>query len=166
MHNIQITKVLRTKEAVKIEYSSDEDRNGVTETNSHKSVMKFVPHKDFIDAMNDLSVHMVELCEFSTKVLHDESFTVDGIAVSNKSEFSGVKILGHKTLSDGRIVGIVAPFTVLDAETSTYKSIANLIDCVECLQGEAVEYLEGKHALGGKQLGIMDDYAPEKKKAA
>ena len=165
MHNIQITKVLRTKQAVKIEYTSDEDRNGTTETNSHKSVMKFVPHKDFIDAMNDLSAHMVELCEFTIKK-DDETFTVDGIAVSNKSEFSGVKILGHKTLSDGRIVGIVAPFTVLDAETSTYKSIANLIDWVECLQGEAVEYLEGKHALGGKQLGIMDDYAPEKKKAA
>ena len=165
MQNIQITKVLRTKEAVKIEYTSDEDRNGTTETNSHNSVMKFVPHKDFIDAMNDLSAHMVELCEFTIKK-DDETFTVDGISVSNKSKFSGVKILGHKTLSDGRIVGITAPFTVLDNETSTYKSIADLIDCVEGLQGEAVEYLEGKHALGGKQLGLMDEYAPEKRKAA
>ena len=165
MQNIQITKVLRTKEAVKIEYISDEVRNNTTAINSHNSVINFLPHQDFIDAFNNLVPHMVELCEFTINK-DDETFTVDGIAVSNKSKFSGVKILGHKTLSDGRIVGIAAPFTVLDVETSTYKSIADLIDCVECLQGEAVEYLEGKHALGGKQLGIMDDYAPDKKKAA
>ena len=168
MHNIQIVKVLRTKEAVKIDYNFDEDRNGITETNSHKSVMKFVPHQDFVLAFENLVFHLVKLSELEKNPVKGEhdNFVVDGIVISNKSELSGVKILGHKELSDGRIVGIVAPFTPLDDESSNYLFISDLIEAVETLESQAVQYLEGKHALGGMQLGIMDDYAPEKKKAA
>ena len=168
MQNVQITKVVRTKESVKIEFSSDEDRNGITETNGHKSVMKFVPHEDFALAFENLVFHLVKLSELEKNPVKGENdnFVVDGISISSKSQFSGVKILGHKELSDGRIVGIVAPFTALDEESSTYTFISDLIEAVETLESEAVQYLEGKHAMGGTQLKLADDYHTEKQEAA
>jgi hypothetical protein len=78
----------------------------------------------------------------------------------------GYKILGHKELSDGRIVGLVAPFTALDEESSTYTFIGDLIEAVETLESEAVQYLEGKHAMGGTQLKLVDEYHTEKQEAA
>ena len=71
-----------------------------------------------------------------------------------------VKILGYKELSDGRIVGIMAPFTAMDEDSSTYTFIGNLIEAVETLESEAIAYLEGKHALRGTQLNNFDHYAP------
>lgn len=59
---------------------------------------------------------------------------------------------------------VVVPFTVLDEESSTYTFMGDLIEAVDTLESEAVRYLEGKHALGGTQLNILDPYAPAKNK--
>ena len=57
---------------------------------------------------------------------HD-NFVVYAIAISSKSQCLAVKILGHKELSDGWIVGIMAHFTALNEDSSTYTFIVDLI---------------------------------------
>lgn len=96
------------------------------------------PHKDFINSIEELDVHLANINEESDEaVLH-----VNGFSLYGTGEAMSVILKGQKILSTDKVFSMNSPKTTLkggdyELENKLYKILMKVVD-------QAAQYLQGK----------------------
>ena len=115
-------------------------------------------HDDLKEAFNRLIPHFVLLTEMKKKPdvvktidlpedMDEEllnKYKVRGFSVEEKNGITAVKLSGLKILTSGKSVSFDAPKTKRGNEDEGYEFFDELMECVEHLKEEVMEYMEGK----------------------
>lgn len=148
-----------------LKYSFEEKKSESNDTVTKNSDLPI--HKDCHQAYDNLIPHLILLCEqeaTNSKIknaikngvidLEDENsyfknYKVKEFKISGTANSEGVVISGQRYLSNGKTINLSSPFTRWDDEQ--YKHIQELIEAVEELREEVLQYYGGKHAPLPKQ---------------
>lgn len=135
-------------EIQKVKYSSKNGQVAVDYIDSYNneySVKLWInPHPDFVQALNGLTQHMIDICEISGD--HDHRFKVTGISLGGDAEFTGVVIIGQKEVLNKKVFNIVTPFVMFQEDKSDYEDAYGLNKDVGFLVRETIELIGGKSA--------------------
>lgn len=122
-----------------------------------------VAHEDLINALAKLKPHLAILSNYVKQKDKDKDkadlseFTVTGFSIGEKEGNEGVTITGHVKTYRGKTMSLNTPFERFEGEESSrYGLMDDLIDILDEIKDEVIEYLvNGKKAPTPKQ-GEMD----------
>lgn len=152
--SITIKKVKLTKSrTLEVTLSEEVTVNGMPVTNEVVKKCEYLAHQDLLDALAKLAPHMVNICELMTP---SEELIVTGFTVSETSESAGVTIVASKTLTNGKVLNLVSPFT--DFFSEDYSMSEELqIDVNECVHEVQLYINEGKSAIRQASINFDED---------
>jgi hypothetical protein len=168
MQNIRIEEFHIEKKWTKVNSNFEETRKGITQIIKSKLKLKFIPHDDLKECLDKLKIHFASLTETiqipnKAQSMEEcrENFNLDhikisGIKITRKGETYGVNIIGSRVLKDERTVNFETPFTNFDPSISDYQFVEELQEDVEALEGEIIQYINGKFSIEGTQLSLQD----------
>lgn len=142
---IRIEKIkLHADGSAKIRYVADGDALVTAEYS------KRIAHQDFIDAMQNLTAHLFELCELGIAAYDNEldpiilkGYETTQIVFGGDGESYGCTLVGKKILAGNRVLNLVAPF-IMFTDDERHPRIDQLYIKSMRVYNEAVEYLNGK----------------------
>ena len=155
---IEITKVeLSSGIFLKWSYTHSEDGRKTKISASADALV----HEDLADALQGLVPHFVLLTEMKKKpdVVKDidlkslsedltSKYKVKGISIEDKKGDTHYKISGFKILNTGKTVSFESPTVKSQAtEENKYEFLQELMDQVEIIKEEVLEYMNGKCAI-------------------
>lgn len=125
--------------------------------NEIKALYRYEAHPDLVKAYRELVKHLASLCELADiSECHNGEvdelpgicnyLTVTKICIGGEDEYEGVTLVGQKKLQTGKVLNLVAPFTVFDSDISDYEYARELRDNVGNAIEEVNHYLKGKRA--------------------
>lgn len=141
---IKIKKAAFKEELLEIEFDEViENENGPI-INTIKLRGGNRPHSDLKDAFRELDYHAALLCEqCETKedavVGHTK---VTGFTIGGSDENEGVTLVAQRTLSNGKVLNLVSPFTKWEDD---YKHQSDLYGDVAIAMHECIAFINGKH---------------------
>lgn len=152
--SITIKKVKLTKSrTLEVTLSEEVTVNGMPVTNEVVKKCEYLAHQDLIDALTQLAPHMVNICELMTP---SEELRITGFSISENSEGGGVTIVASKTLTNGKVLNLVSPFT--DFFSEDYSLSEELqIDMNDCVREVELYINEGKSAIRQASINFDED---------
>lgn len=139
-----------------ITYNKEHDDHKTTEVQESGP---YLLHEDFKNALMAFRPHLAVMCDLRESDTikdidncHEENFSyinITGISVSGEGDDQGLVLIGNKEIGK-KVLNLTTPFQKIHDEMDSYRYESNLVECLQRLQYEANEYLEGKHAY--KQL--------------
>lgn len=171
--NILKAKLIRDSKHLEVEFEEmfvveepNDDGEVVekTVTNELKALFRHEAHGDLFQAYDNLTKHLAAICEIIEPwTLNSEDvemlirdITVTKISLGGEDDYAGVTLVGQKKLSTGKVLNLVAPFTVFDPELSDYMHASRLYKDVQEVIEEVDAYIGGKRA-PVKQLELFPD---------
>lgn len=171
--NIEIKKVeLASRYFLKWEYVQKDGKR----TTKIKSSADAPVHDDLNDAFQALVPDFVLLTEMKKKSevvkaidLKEipesliEKFRVTGLSIDDNKGDISFKIFGHKYLNTGKSVSFQTPkIRVAATEDDKYEFIDQLVQKVEYIKEEVLEYMDGKEATRDQtSMDFGDDFNPD-----
>lgn len=142
---IRIEKIkLHADRSAKIRYVADGDALVTAEYS------KRYAHDDFVEAMQDLTAHLFELCELGIAAYDNDldliilkGYETTQIVFGGDGESYGCTLVGKKLLAGNRVLNLVAPF-IMFSDDERHPRIDQLYVKAMKVYNEAVEYLAGK----------------------
>lgn len=152
--SITIKKVKLTKSrTLEVTLSEEVTVNGMPVTNEVVKKCEYLAHQDLLDALAKLAPHMVNICELMTP---SEELRITGFSISENSDGAGVTIIASKTLTNGKVLNLVSPFT--DFFSEDYSLSEELqIDVNDCVSEVELYINEGKSAIRQASINFDED---------
>lgn len=138
-------------------------------------------HQDLIDAFQSFIPHFVLLSEMKkkpdvVKMIDLDSeisedlkrlFKIESVSVVDSNGEMAVTISGRKHLQNGKSITFSTPSTDRGSKDNEYEFYDKMIERVENLQEEVMQYMEGKHGeIAQKTIGFEDDQDGDKDDAS
>lgn len=120
-------------------------------------------HADLVNAMARLTFHLVALSEqLASFQLLDKyeseglkNFCATGVTFGGDGDYEGATIVGQKKLRKGKVLNLVAPFTVFtDLGEEPYEHEEDFVQDLITLRGEVYNYILSGKCQPAAQLSI------------
>lgn len=127
---------------------------------------KLIPHFILLTEMKK-KPEMVKTIDLNEEVSEEllKKFKIKGFSLDEKNGETAVKISGVKILTNGKTVSFETPKTSRGNKDDGYEFYDELIQCIEDLKDEILEYMEGKEserAQVAMEFGDeAEDFTPE-----
>lgn len=158
---MDIKKAKFKDDKVTVVYEQKTKRDDKNYTSNVTKESNIPPHADLINALKQLTTHLALITEQVNDTTSPQAanvmknIKVTQLSIGGDDDQTGVTLVGMRTLSNGKVLNLVSPFTKFDDEYEDYIHIDQLFTDVHLALEEFEAYLNGKYA-PAKQMELAE----------